>query len=138
MSEVTVLNRRTAYIGQCLCLVVVIFCQVVKADSNELTMTPSSCVALNQGQLCYQTIAVNWQASIEGEYCLYQRPIKKPLYCWSAGRHVGKAQLEFEFSETVIYELKRLGSLELIAESEVEVTWVYSKRKRRRTSWRLF
>ena len=135
-------NRQPTRISHWLSVVVVVFIQAstiqsVQADTIELTMTPSSCVALNQGQLCYQTISVKWQVPLQAEYCLFQRPSIKPLACWNSSRS-GKAELEFESAETVIYDLKLSGSTQAIAETEIEVTWVYSKRKRRRTSWRLF
>lgn len=110
---------------------------VTLADGVKLSISPERCFGLDQGQKCYQKITVNWQLDKEDKYCLYQTTSKSPMVCWEPGTK-GQAKLEFESSETVIYQLRLESTGESIAETRIIVTWVYGKTKRRRTSWRLF
>lgn len=107
----------------------------------ELTLKPDRCVAMNEGQTCYQTLAVVWQSETAGDYCLFEDGIQNPIVCWQ-NAFAGKAKLEFAAEGNVTYQLllKAMPEQEqvLMAEKEVIVTWVYSKTKKRKNSWRLF
>jgi len=109
-----------------------------KTDSGiELRVSPDRCVALTQGQICYQTIIFTWEATEENEYCLFQKSKRLPLVCWEKAS-AGKVTIEFESPETLHFELKLGQEGKIVGESEIMVTWVYGKQKKRRTSWRLF
>ncbi len=107
----------------------------------QLDLSPERCVALNEGQTCYQTVLISWQADHPADYCLVREPQEAPLVCWENRSH-GKAKMEFASSETVTFRLRLTDKVSQrdidVAESAVIVTWVYSDTKRRRNSWRLF
>lgn len=109
--------------------------------SAELTLKPDRCVAMNEGQTCYQTLAVSWQSEKAGDYCLFEDGIQQPIVCWQ-NAVTGKAKLEFAAEGNTTYQLllKAMPEQEqvLMDEKEVIVTWVYSKTKKRKNSWRLF
>lgn len=107
----------------------------------ELTFQPDRCVALNEGQVCYQTLSVNWQSDTLGDYCLFEEGVSQALMCWQDAQ-AGRASLEFAAEANRTYQLRLQvmpdQTLQLMAEHEVIVTWVYSKTKKRKNSWRLF
>jgi hypothetical protein len=106
----------------------------------NMSMTPDRCVAMTEGQTCYQTVTVTWQSTELESYCLYEENQNEPLVCWDKTK-TGEAKIAFESAESVTYRLRlksRPEAKKLIAEHNVLVTWVYSKTKRRRNSWRLF
>lgn len=106
----------------------------------EMSLKPERCVALNEGQTCYQTVTVQWQSPVLADYCLFEQNVSEPLVCWQ-GAKSGKAKVQFQSDTNVTYRLM-LGQppeeMVTSAESEIVVTWVYSKTKKRKNSWRLF
>lgn len=107
----------------------------------ELAFKPDRCVTMNEGQICYQTLSVTWQSETIGNYCLFEEGVQQALICWQNAQK-GNAKLEFAAEADRTYQL-RLEAItnqtaQLIAEQEVVVTWVYSKTKKRKNSWRLF
>jgi hypothetical protein len=107
----------------------------------ELMLKPDRCVAMNEGQTCYQTLAVNWQTETPGDYCLFEQGIQQPIVCWQ-NTDSGKTKLEFAAEGNTTYQLVLKAMPEtqqtMVVETEVIVTWVYSKTKKRKNSWRLF
>jgi hypothetical protein len=113
----------------------------VKESNVLFTLTPDRCIALNEGQNCYQTVNVEWQTVDIDDVCLIEGNATDALYCWEAATE-GSVKLAFESAETVTYTLHLKRTLTQrenpLAQATVEVTWVYSKTKKRRNSWRLF
>jgi len=109
--------------------------------SNEkatyLTVSPERCVALRQGQICYQNIVLKWQTNNKGDYCLSVEGSNKPLRCWS-NFYQGRFEMDFQSKQSRRFVLSAKNNSAEIAGAEVIVAWVYSNKKRRRTSWRLF
>jgi len=107
------------------------------ADQNLLSVKPSRCIALHEGQVCYQTLSISWQADRVDSYCLYQQDIKTPLMCWES-LAVKKWNYEFESKTTQKFILVRKQDAKLIAEASIEVAWVYDASSRRESHWRIF
>lgn len=107
----------------------------------SMEMTPDRCVAMTEGQTCYQTVTVLWESTELESYCLYEENSETALVCWDNAKQ-GKTKLAFESSESVTYRLRLKKppseTKKVVAEHNVLVTWVYSKTKKRRNSWRLF
>lgn len=102
-----------------------------------LKLKPGRCVALHQGQVCYQRVQLEWRAALAGHYCLYQKSADQPLHCWqnvSAGEYV----YAFASDTSVQLQLLDAQTQALIAQAELEVAWVYKANTRRKTQWRLF
>lgn len=109
-------------------------------ETAQLSLKPARCVAMNEGQTCYQTVAINWQADAIADYCLYQQGTEKPIFCWQQTAK-GKTKVEFANSENLRYRLMmklKADTWMEKAHAEMIVTWVYSKTKKRKNSWRLF
>lgn len=103
----------------------------------QLQLKPGRCVALHQGQVCYQRVQLEWRAAQAGHYCLYQKSADQPLHCWqnvSAGEYV----YAFASDTSVQLQLLDAQTQALVAQAELEVAWVYKANTRRKTQWRLF
>lgn len=108
--------------------------------SATLSMSPDQCIALNQGQTCYQTIVAKWQVADHGDYCLFEQQQSEPLACWHDTNR-GQAKILFESVETIQFDLRRKAPADnrrSLAQAEITVTWVYRKSKQKRSTWRLF
>lgn len=103
----------------------------------ELMIKPSRCVALHQGQVCYQNIKISWQSEVAGDYCIYWALSKEPLKCWIAQRE-GVLKYDFQSSKTVVFSLRSMQPVTSEINSEMRVAWVHKARKRKRLNWRLF
>lgn len=106
-------------------------------NTANLQLKPGRCVALHQGQVCYQRVQVEWHAVQAGHYCLYQRSAGQPLHCWqnvSAGEYV----YAFASDTSVQLQLIDTKTQMLVTQAELEVAWVYKANTRRKTQWRLF
>jgi len=120
----------------------------VKADTNSILSTkiafsvqPQQCVTLRQGRDCFATITVQWQKPTEQALCLYQintkhADIQKQLICWPKSNK-GQTSVAFESSDNLTYQLRTLTDKQLIAETEIVVSWVHKNTTTRRR-WRLF
>ena len=104
---------------------------------NQLKVTPERCVALKQGQICYQYVIFDWQAKERSEYCLFLEGKVTPVNCWSSA-NVGQYKLDFQSSETKRFILRLKNSQVDLASTQVVVAWVYGNKKQRRAKWRLF
>lgn len=98
----------------------------------RLKLTPDTCVALQQGRLCYATIQVQWDSLTAEELCLFAGPEK--LQCWPAG-HSG--QWRYDFVATDSQQLQLRSADKVLAEAVVKVNWVQKSTKIKR-HWRLF
>lgn len=107
----------------------------------DLTLTPERCVAMNEGQACYQTVIVRWQSNKLADYCLYLQNEPDPIVCWPDARQ-GRARFEFASETSMTYQLRMTtatGDLsQALAQATLTVSWVYGDSKKRRNSWRLF
>jgi hypothetical protein len=103
----------------------------------QLQSKPNRCIALHQGQVCYQNIVLSWQVDQASEYCLYQQQAEQPLHCWQA---VSSGQYFYAFASdsSVKLQLVHVQTKAVVAETLVEVAWVYKANTRRKTHWRLF
>lgn len=109
---------------------------VAEADEpTKLNAKPGRCVALRQGQNCYQKIKFTWNVTKTGYYCLYQVSHDVPLACWE-DQNLKSLTFAFESTESETFVLK-LDDL-VIDETNVNVSWVYKSSKRVSTGWRLF
>lgn len=106
------------------------------SPASTLLLTPARCVALHQGQICYQQVQVSWSSSDADDYCLYQQHEVQPLQCWKAQTQ-GVYEFEFASDGSRVLQLKN-ASQHVVAESTLEVAWVYKSNTRRKTHWRLF
>lgn len=110
--------------------------EALMRDASSLLLTPARCVALHQGQMCYQRVQVSWSSFAPGNYCLYQEPQTQPLHCWQEQTQ-GTYVFEFASDTARVLQLKN-GQQQVVAESTMEVAWVYKANTRRKTHWRLF
>lgn len=108
-----------------------------KKSSLILNVTPERCVALRQGQTCYQEVVFKWRSLKSGDYCLFNSKVKKALRCWQRARE-GLLGIDFQSAEDTIFILRNKNKAEEFATVTMTVAWVYGNKKRRRSSWRLF
>jgi hypothetical protein len=107
------------------------------ANAVLLQLKPNRCVALHQGQVCYQDIQLLWSTPQVGHYCLYQQNSEQPLHCWQSV-NAGEYRYEFASDASMQIQLVNAQTKTVIAQAELEVAWVYKTNTRRKTHWRLF
>jgi hypothetical protein len=105
-------------------------------EAASVLLTPARCVALHQGQVCYQRVQISWSSSVVDNYCIYQENLTNPLHCWQQ-QNQGTLVYEFASDDSRLLQLKN-SRQQTIAESTLEVAWVYKANTRRKTHWRLF
>lgn len=107
------------------------------AETNfSLLATPTRCVALHQGQVCYQRVHLVWRGISAGNYCLAVLGQPEPLQCWQQQTQ-GSAAYDFASAESQVVQL-RAADEQVLASVNIEVAWVYKTNTRRKTHWRLF
>lgn len=102
----------------------------------SMLLTPVRCVALHQGQVCYQNVQISWSSAQAGNYCVYIDNQQQPLRCWQ-GQAQGSYAYEFASAQSQLLQLKNT-QLQVVAQVTMEVAWVYKSNTRRKTHWRLF
>ena len=102
-----------------------------------LDVTPERCVALRQGQTCYQEVAFNWRQSKKGNYCLVELSTLQVLQCWQEVNS-GKFEWDFQSSESLEFALRNQDKAENLAATRITVSWVFKSSKRPKSSWKLF
>ena len=107
------------------------------AQTALISVKPGKCVALKRGNVCYQTIVLEWRAPDTADYCVYPEHRLAPLRCWTQSQ-LGRLRFEFASADSLRFELRKLGEPNPLAEAEVEVRWVYKRRRDRSFGWRLF
>jgi len=107
------------------------------AAAALLQLKPNRCVALHQGQVCYQTVQLFWSAPQAGVYCLYQQHSEQPLHCWQ-DVNAGEYRYEFASDASVQLHLVNEQTKNIVAQAGLQVAWVYKSNTRRETHWRLF
>ena len=110
---------------------------IANDTKSTLAVNPSRCVALRQGQTCYQRATLNWNATQPGNYCLYGNVNDAPLTCWKNLDH-GQHKIDFQSHEDIHYTLREKSSMLIKAQTVITVAWVYKSKKKPRSSWRLF
>ncbi len=112
---------------------------LVYAQENEklLSVKPDRCIALRQGQYCYQKLEFSWKIAGEKKYCLLIRGRDEPLVCWQ-GKKLSLFEYELKSTEDQSFILMDLNTGKVLDEVEVDVAWVYKSRKKVSTGWRLF
>ena len=106
-------------------------------ELHKLTVQPTKCVTLHQGRKCFAKIKIQWQSSIKGDFCLYQKNKSQQLIrCWKNSRG-NTLNFEFESSEKIDFELTKNDSKKVIAATAIEVSWVHKATPKKR-HWRVF
>jgi hypothetical protein len=120
-------------------LLLVPLAPAVRAATAEtgFTVQPDKCIALHQGQVCYQDLEFNWQTPASGEYCLYEVPQREAVVCWS-GAQQRSHNLEFASATSTLYQIRTMGSEDVLSQVTVEVAWVYRANRKSFSRWRLF
>jgi hypothetical protein len=119
----------------------------MKVYSNEtsnlpkLTLKPSQCVSLHQGQQCFVTVDISWQVSNAGEYCLYSSLQNNKLSCWTMKKS-GHFKQELVIEEDVTFTLRLMGdgisNDKVVVSALLESAWVYKKNRLSHSAWRVF
>lgn len=109
-------------------------CVSAQADPL-LELNPQKCVALKQGNICYQQVKLIWSVLQKGNYCVVEKSQSKELKCWN---NASQGSLDFEFAQdkTEQYALIDMDKKQTIAQQKIEVKWVY--KNRRNSGWRVF
>lgn len=107
------------------------------AQTESLQVKPNRCIALRQGQYCYQNVEFYWTVVNENNYCLYERSSETALVCWQ-GRKLRRYEYEFKALNEQTFYLKDETENTVISEVIVDVAWVYKSGKKVSTGWRLF
>ena len=131
-------NSLKFYLGIALLFILLSsFPDITYAGDNYLLIKPARCIALHQGQTCYQKLSISWQADAVETYCLYAPENKLPHLCWE-NLAQGKGVFEFEGSTTQKLILMRKRDAKPIADFTIQVAWVYDSSSRRESHWRIF
>jgi len=104
---------------------------------GTLTVKPSRCIALQQGQNCFATLNFRWTTPESGDYCLFDERELEPLVCW-AGAELTTFKQSFESDKSVTYEIRFKDDNQLVATARVKVSWVYRSNNSSTSRWRLF
>lgn len=97
---------------------------------------PDRCIALRQGQVCYQKLTFQW-AAINREVCLVEKGKSVTIKCWTSNSAT-RFKYAFESDSEKTYQLQDKTSQATLAEVKVNVAWVYKNSEKVSTGWRLF
>lgn len=126
------------YFKQCLQLVFLALLSFpLAADETNsppisLKLTPETCVALQQGRLCYANVNISWQSNEPQDLCL--KIGQQQLQCWQASR---SGQLRYEFVGQETTEVQLVNAEGELVKALIKVNWVQKNPKIKR-HWRLF
>ena len=104
---------------------------------SELAVTPIRCVALRQGQVCYQEVTFRWHQPEVGNYCLVELPTLKIIKCWSQVK-TGEVSFDFQSDRSLTYGIHKMGEQIDLSTASITVSWVFKSSKRPKSSWKLF
>jgi hypothetical protein len=112
------------------------------AQPVEFEVKPARCIALHQGQTCYQDLELNWRTPPTGDYCLVQlgdAEGSEPslISCWS-GIEKTSHRLEFVSDRNIIYQIRLRDQTTALAQVVVELAWVYKSGSTNYNVWWLF
>jgi hypothetical protein len=104
--------------------------------SNALSAKPERCIALNEGQMCYQQISFTWQAKKSAYYCLRIVDENKQLFCWENSK---QASYDYDLQSKTNKTFELIDAKgNVIATTSIEIAWVYKAKSQRPVTWRLF
>jgi hypothetical protein len=130
-----------ANIGLLTAIMVTIFCTVNPAQAAEpqttLDLSPKRCVALRQGQTCYQEVVFEWRNMPVANYCMVEITTGGLLQCWQ-NANSGRLVIDFQSAQSLDYALRLQNTDENLALAQVTVAWVFKSSKRPKSSWKLF
>ncbi|MFO6423590.1 DUF3019 domain-containing protein [Motilimonas sp. KMU-193] len=105
-------------------------------EQLDLHVKPEKCVALREGRDCLAELTFQWHAKVPGDYCLVEQDSFEVLRCWEQSTQ-GEYQFKFTGQQTTQYNLVEKGQRHILVSTQVEVSWVY-KTKNKKRRWRLF
>ena len=115
-----------------------LFCGTnVHAEDSLLHIKPARCIALHEGQVCYQKLKINWRVAAVDTYCLYQQGNNEPLLCW-VNKTDGAGIYEFVGNKSSTFLLVRKSDAQVVAQMNIDVAWVYDSSSHRESHWRIF
>ena len=97
----------------------------------QLTLTPSTCVTLQQGRQCHAMVQLSWRSPSTVDLCLYLETQR--LQCWQATRQ-GSYQVRFVDTASRTFYLKHNG--QVVSQQRLNVSWVQQNHRIRQ--WRRF
>ena len=106
-------------------------------NSVTLSLKPKECVVFKEGDKCYASVKVKWNASKSGSICLFRNPGEVKLQCW-IGVSDGRFTEDLVMEEPVDYYLAYAGNSEILIKQTLTLSWVYEKSSRPEQTWRLF
>ena len=111
--------------------------QAKTPENKRLIIKPQTCVSLHQGQQCFVNLKLSWQMPTPNDYCLYYSAQIEPVKCWLNSSQ-GIFLLDFSADQSTRFWLTIQNQQQILAESELTVSWVYKKQQKSRLTWRLF
>jgi hypothetical protein len=108
----------------------------IEAKPTSFTAQPGQCVTLRQGRKCFANIRLQWKTPLKQDVCLFQTGQEREIKCWKSHDHA-EMVLEFESNESISYQIRTLNGNKIIAQTQIEVSWLHKSRARKRR-WRLF
>ena len=102
-----------------------------------LSVQPNRCIALHEGQYCYQEVHFEWLTLGKNRYCLYMGDVAGPLACWD-GEKLQSFSFEFKSTASERFYIRDESRMQIVYEVKVDVAWVYKNRRKISTGWRLF
>lgn len=128
---------RKSFLFGILCVLCCFFSLSTFAQGNQITIKPARCIALHEGQVCYQTLRIEWFASTADHFCVKRRDSDALLMCWENSSR-GQFQYEFSANTKTEFVLIRKQDAQALATAVEEVAWVYNASSRRESHWRVF
>jgi len=106
-------------------------------SSIGLFVSPQRCVALRQGQTCYQEVTFSWRLAQKENVCLINLLTKQVLKCWQ-NTEQGKFDLDFQSTQSTDFVLRAEKQDIDLSTTHITVSWVFKSSKRPKSSWKLF
>lgn len=106
-------------------------------SSITLSLKPKECVVFKEGDKCYASVKVKWNASESNAICLFRNPGGIQLECWS-GVSEGRFSEDLVMEEPADYYLAYAGNSEILIKQTLTLSWVYEKSSRPEQTWRIF
>jgi len=107
------------------------------AEEPSLTINPSRCIALHEGQICYVNLKIEWKSLPLDEYCLFDERYDEPLVCWQ-GNELASYVYDFNAKANVNFIIRNKGEGEEQVKALVRISWVYKSNNKNTSRWRLF
>lgn len=104
-----------------------------------MRLQPDRCVALHQGQVCYQEVRISWQLEQAGDYCLHVSVQATPLKCWQQQKgEPGSLLYDVQSDKNIRFYIKPSDASRIVLQQTFKIAWVYSKSQKQYSTWRLF